>query len=153
MEHVAPIPVADAGRWSGRWGVVAAGCVLAGSATLVALVDPAAEGSRFPGCTFHQLTGLWCPGCGLTRGVHHLLRGDLAGAVGSNVFTPLVVIAVMAGWAGWARRAFGWTTARPRWRDRSARAQRWAGVGLIGAMVVYAVLRNVPGGTFSALAP
>lgn len=31
----------------------------------------------FP-CLFHLMTGLYCPGCGGTRAVRALLRGDLA---------------------------------------------------------------------------
>lgn len=31
---------------------------------------------RYP-CVFHEVTGLWCPGCGGTRSVRALVRGDL----------------------------------------------------------------------------
>ena len=31
----------------------------------------------FPPCMFHALTGFSCPGCGSTRAVSALLRGDL----------------------------------------------------------------------------
>lgn len=34
----------------------------------------------FPRCTFHQVTGLLCPGCGGLRATHALLHGDLRSA-------------------------------------------------------------------------
>ena len=33
-----------------------------------------------PGCTFHQLTGLNCPGCGMTRAAYATLHGRLGEA-------------------------------------------------------------------------
>ncbi|MGE0140355.1 MAG: DUF2752 domain-containing protein [Ilumatobacteraceae bacterium] len=155
MDHVAPAPAPHVeprsfGRWSGRLGVVVSAGALAGAAGLVARFDPAAPGSRFPGCTFHRLTGWWCPGCGLTRGVHHLLRGDVIGALGSNVFTPFVVIAVVAAWASWARRSFGFSPSRLR---AGAHVRQRAGACIIVAMAAYSVARNLPFDPFAALAP
>lgn len=46
-------------------------------------------GSAFyPPCPFHALTGLYCPGCGSLRALHHLLHGHVATAFG---FNPLMV--------------------------------------------------------------
>lgn len=39
-------------------------------------------------CLFHFLTGLYCPGCGGTRAVRLLLRGDL---LGSLYYHPLAL--------------------------------------------------------------
>ena len=117
---------------SGRVRAVACGCALVGAALVVGVNDPSAPGSRFPGCMFHQATGLWCPGCGLTRATHDLLHGDVVSALGSNLFTPFVLLAVVATWWAWTRRSFGL---------------------LIGAMVLFAMLRNVPAAPFDALAP
>lgn len=35
-------------------------------------------------CPFHQLTGLFCPGCGITTACIALLHGDFAGAAAAN---------------------------------------------------------------------
>ena len=35
-------------------------------------------------CPFHAVTGLWCPGCGVTRMCLALLRLDIAGAWQAN---------------------------------------------------------------------
>jgi hypothetical protein len=42
-----------------------------------------------PLCTFHALSGLPCPTCGLTRGLRCLLRGDFFTAL---LFNPLAMI-------------------------------------------------------------
>jgi hypothetical protein len=140
---------------SGPIGAVACGCALAGTALLVAVHDPSAPGSRFPACTFHQLTGLWCPGCGMTRATHDLLHGDVAGALGSNLFTPFVLLAIVATWWAWSRRSFGLAPGRVAsglvWVQERMSA-RW-GAAMVVTMVLYAVLRNVPVAPFEALAP
>lgn len=134
---------------------MACGCALAGAAVLVTVYDPSSDGSRFPACAFHQMTGLWCPGCGLTRATHHLLRGDLVGALGSNIFTPFVLIAIIGAWWAWVRSSFGRPVSRPTAWTMSLveRAPRWTSVSLLVILVGYAVLRNIPVAPFDALAP
>ncbi len=133
--------------WS-KIGPVACGCALAGAGALVAVFDPSAEGSRFPACGFHAATGWWCPGCGLTRATHHLLRGDAAAALSSNVFTPFVLFAVVATWCTWTLGAFGRDVRNPL-----TRLPMWAGPCLLAVAVAYGVLRNLPGHPWQALAP
>ncbi len=131
-----------------RVASAACGCALAAGALSVALFDPAAQGSRFPVCAFHASTGLWCPGCGLTRGTHRLLRGDLGAALSHNLFTPVVLVAIAALWWHWLRTAWG----RPSGLGtlRMPVALRWA---LPAVIIVYGVLRNIPTEPFTALAP
>jgi hypothetical protein len=138
----------------GRLGALATGGFLAAAAGAVAVRDPSAEGTWFPGCAFHQLTGLWCPGCGLTRGTHHLLRGDVGAAMGSNLFTPLVLIAVAAAWAAWALHAFD-RMPRTRAFVGAVRDRRPAGSSavLLTLTIAFGVLRNLPMQPFRMLAP
>jgi hypothetical protein len=47
-----------------------------------------------PLCLFHRLTGLDCPGCGMTRAFVCLMRGDLLGAWQMHPFSiPLLALA------------------------------------------------------------
>ncbi len=39
-----------------------------------------------PGCIFHRLTGISCPGCGGTRALQSLLQGDWKQALSYNLF-------------------------------------------------------------------
>lgn len=127
---------------------IVGGGALSGLAIVVARVDPAAPDSPFPACQFRAATGLWCPGCGLTRGAHQLLRGDLVGAIDSNVFIPAVAVAVVVGWWWWLRSAWG----RPV-SPRTRRSAERVGLGMVVAAVVYGLLRNLPGEAFAVLAP
>lgn len=47
-------------------------------------------------CPFRALTGLPCPGCGLTRSWVYLMHGDLGSALASNWFGPVLIVAVIA---------------------------------------------------------
>jgi hypothetical protein len=41
-------------------------------------------------CPLHRVTGLPCPGCGMTRGLAALTQGDFTAAAGLNPFALLV---------------------------------------------------------------
>jgi hypothetical protein len=134
--------------WAARALPVACCAALAGAAAVVARNDPAAPGSHFPGCVFRNATGLWCPGCGLTRGVHALLNGHLGQSLSSNVFTPLAVVAVVVVMVSWLRTSWG----RPALR-LPAGVQRVVMVAAPVAVLLYGVLRNIPAAPFRSLAP
>jgi hypothetical protein len=134
--------------WVRRATPVACGCVMVGAAALVALNDPSAPGSRFPACQFRALTGLWCPGCGLTRGFHELFTGHPFAALGFNLFVPMVLVGVLAAYWSWARRCWGRAPLRrPAW---TIPFLTWV---LPAMLIVYGVLRNIPAAPFDALAP
>jgi uncharacterized membrane protein HdeD (DUF308 family) len=94
------------------------------------------------------MTGLWCPGCGLTRGTYQLLHGHVGAALGYNVFTPLALAAILVAWLAWLRVSWGASPIRlPR------AAQRWATLALPVLLVVYGIVRNLPVAPLRALAP
>jgi hypothetical protein len=121
---------------------------LAGAAAFIGTHDPGAAGPRYPGCAFHQLTGLWCPGCGLTRGTYQLLHGHVASALSYNVFTPLVLAAIVVVWAGWVRVVWGGQPIHV-----PQRVGRMLAVITPALVIVYGVLRNVPVAPLRTLAP
>lgn len=72
---------------------------LLGSAILIAVSlwltpDPRGLGTheqlRLPPCMFHLLTGLPCPGCGLTTSVALMSHGQPLAALKANILGPLV---------------------------------------------------------------
>jgi hypothetical protein len=125
--------------------IVAAGGV-AGLA-LVSAVDPRASGA-YPRCPLHAMTGLWCPGCGITRALHDALHGDLASALSTNAMLPVYAVLTVLGWWSWWQIAHG--RAAPR-IITSARPTAWIALG--ATLVTFAVLRNLPVEPFAALAP
>lgn len=46
----------------------------------------------FPACPLHTMTGLNCPGCGMTRGFHQLFHGDISGALHFNALLPFFIL-------------------------------------------------------------
>lgn len=126
---------------------LAAGAMLAAGsgAWLLWRFDPNAAGSLFPPCLFRTFTGLYCPGCGLTRMLHALLHGDLAGAASMNlmVLAMLPLLAAIAANEGMGRRLLS-----PALASRLYDARAW-----IAVVVAFGVLRNLPWAPFPLLAP
>lgn len=117
---------------------IAATCGLAACTVYVAAVDPA-ESGVLPPCPLHRMTGLWCPGCGMTRATHHLLNGDVITALRFNALVPIVLAAIGVGWVLWLLRAIGHPPAR------AVRVPAWAVATALVAVVAFAVVRNLPG--------
>lgn len=127
------------GRPAPAWSApLACGCCLVAGAAYVAVQDPA-EGGVFVPCPFRTLTGWWCPGCGLTRATHHLLRGQLADAFRFNLLVVFALAAIALSWTSWLLSASGRSLLGGR------TLPRWAVPVMIGVATSYAVARNLPG--------
>jgi len=46
-------------------------------------------------CPFFRLTGIPCPGCGLSRAMMLLLKGDLSGSFRFHAFAPIFLLAII----------------------------------------------------------
>ncbi len=127
-------------------GALGCGCALAAAAVYVAINDPSSPGVHLPACPLYATTGLWCPGCGMTRATHALLRGDIAAAFGFNLFFPLFVGGIVIAWLAWLRRSLGCSPI-----FAFSRLPTWLPVAAGTGLIAFGVLRNVPG--FQALGP
>lgn len=93
----------------------------------------AALAVRFGGlpCPFRLVTGLQCPGCGVTTLLLCLLRGDWQGSWAANPFllatSPLLAVIL---WRFW------WAETRP------GRPWQALAAGYIGTLILWGVLRN-----------
>lgn len=142
------LPASVHGDLARRATPVAVGAGLAASAAFIATHNPASPGSLYPTCAFHQATGLWCPGCGLTRGAYQLFHGHIGAALGYNIFTPVAIAAIVVVWLGWVRVSWG----APPWRVPPHTA-RWLAIITPTLLLIYGVLRNLPVAPLRALAP
>lgn len=118
-------------------GVAAAALIGAG---YVSTVDPNAAG-HYPACPFLAITGWYCPGCGALRAAHALSHGDLVTALARNPYAVVAFGYLVVTWALWFRRT---VTGRPaRWL-----APPWVLHGVLGLILAFWLLRNLPGWTW-----
>jgi hypothetical protein len=96
--------------------------------------------SFYPKCPVWMYLHLRCPGCGATRALAALLRGDLVGAWHWNaLLVALLPVVVLYGVA-----SRGFFQEVPRSRQISSIAIG----GLLGLAVAFGVMRNLPGMNF-----
>ena len=90
-------------------------------------------------CLFHRITGWLCPGCGMSRVMGALLRLDLPAAFSYNLLWPLyggyVLFVFLSAAIPYVRHGKANLSPRPQWIH-------WA---VLGVVLVYGVLRNLPG--------
>lgn len=125
------------GRLPALAAPIACGCCLAAGAAYVAAVDPSTSSTFLP-CPFRTLTGLWCPGCGLTRATHHLLRGDISQAVHYHAFVVPILVGLALTWLVWTLRVAG----RPA--RQVTRLPVWSYSMAIAVLIAFAIIRNLP---------
>ena len=113
---------------------------LLGIAGAVFFLNPATH-QFYPVCQFHRLTGLNCPGCGMTRALYALLHGELAAALRDNALFVFVLgaLAIRSGW-------FGANNLRGRATGEFFPA-KWLWP-LLAVALVFTVLRNLPAFAF-----
>ncbi|MBP3412591.1 MAG: DUF2752 domain-containing protein [Oscillospiraceae bacterium] len=95
-------------------------------------------------CIFHELTGLCCPGCGISRFFLCLLRLDLLGALSQN----LAVAILLPLWLTVGLIEFLWN---PPALNRGSRLNRILLTGSLILLLIFGLLRNLP--AFSFLLP
>jgi hypothetical protein len=135
--------ISVAGR---RFKVVAALVLTAFVGGFLFLHDPA-NTTVYPPCLFHLLSGLHCPGCGSLRALYQLSHGHVAAALGLN---PLMVLSLpFLGYAFLSRaslhirgRSLPGVSVSPYWY--------WL---LLGSILAFWLLRNIPLYPFNLLAP
>ena len=119
--------------------LVAAGALL----LLYFFVEP--KNGILPKCFFHELTGLYCPGCGVQRSFHALLNGHILNAIDYNLlfilFLPLIIFFILA---------FSLGRKHP---STSFIYKPIFSFTVIIVVVSFWVLRNIPVTPFSWLAP
>ena len=110
------------------------------------LFNPATT-SLYPTCPFYWATGCYCPGCGTLRALHQLLHGHLWTALGLNPLT-VVLLPLLGYWfLSEAKQVIvGFPLPRIHPRARTT----WV---LLGLILAYWILRNLPFYPFTVLAP
>ena len=119
--------------------IIAAGAIL----LLYFFVEP--KNGILPKCFFHELTGLYCPGCGVQRSFHALLNGHILTAIDYNLLFILILPMIL-----YFILAFMWgkKTSSSSFIYKSAFS-----FAVVIVVVSFWVIRNIPYTPFSWLAP
>jgi len=102
----------------------------------------------FPRCPFNVLTGLYCPGCGSQRAFHALLHGRVLQAAGYNLLAVLLLPFVLYSAIAFAGNHL--------WRlglRQDVFYKPWFAKAVLGLVVAFWVLRNLPVPCFRWMAP
>lgn len=115
-----------------------------------AVFDPFTQ--HVPLCAVQALTGLECPGCGMTRAVHALLAGDPLLALRCNLLIVVLIPVVLVLWGRWLVRRWRGDARTPQERLAALPGPRLLlAVGI--PVLIFTVLRNLPALWFLAPPP
>lgn len=88
-------------------------------------------------CIFHEVTGLLCPSCGVTRMILALFRLDFKSAYNYNqvlfIFSPLLLYFIIKTYIYWVLGVV----------VQLNKVEKYLGVGLIVVLIVFGIYRNV----------
>ncbi len=141
----------SAGGWlSTRAQIVMGGCACAAATAFLYEVDPSRH-AVYPQCLLYNTTGIYCAGCGATRAFYALLHGRVLEAMRDNVLF-VAVLPVMLYLVG-SRLLTAWRENKWAEIQMSQRTFFRAGGALFFALVLFMVLRNLPGWPFEWLRP
>ena len=120
--------------------------VLIGGGTALFFLNPS-EHSFFPKCSLYVATGFFCPGCGSTRALFHLTHGNVLEALRLN---PGLMALITLGITDYVRFVVSVIRGNP-FQTLFGRLKLLG--ALMGVMLVYGVIRNLPWPLFESLAP
>lgn len=121
-----------------EWITLGALLVLGVTACIVLLLVPpgSPHAKWLPKCMFHQMTGLYCPGCGATRALSAMLHGDVKASLHNNALLfPLLALIVFL-------------IVKPQ-----TSLKRPFAITIAAVVLGFTILRNIPVAPFTYLAP
>ncbi len=125
----------------------AAGILAVGAGSAVVWYFNPSNVNFLPVCPLYSMTGIACPGCGLTRGFHALFHGDILTALDYNALLPLFCLI-------FGYLFLGMFLVAVRGRGLSMKFFRPGLLySLLIILIVFSVLRNLPIYPFSVLYP
>ena len=113
------------------------------AAGLLHFHDPHNSGA-YGFCPFLAITGRPCPGCGGLRAINDLTRLDVGAAVSSNALAVALVVVLAVAYIRWIAN---------RWRGEDIPMivlSPRTGVAVMTLLVVFAMVRNTPWGSWLA---
>ncbi len=144
------LPGPRTGWISTRAQIVLATCACTGASAFLFATDPNHH-AFYPQCLLYKMTGFYCAGCGITRGLYALLHGRMLEALHDNALfigaLPLLIYVVGAHvLSAWRMNA--WPKIHAENRNLTRR-----GLGILVLVIGFMTLRNLPGWPFEYLKP
>lgn len=90
-------------------------------------------------CIFNKITGLKCPGCGITRSLIALLHLDLGRAVSLNIFSFAIITYIAA---VYFHSAFQYVKTG---KHRVAFPVEWINIAFLILLIAWFIFRNILG--------
>lgn len=106
----------------------------------LAAVDPNQPG-HYPVCPTQAILGIDCPGCGLMRGCHDLVTGNVAGALDHNALLVVIVPLLAVLWFRWLARS--WRGERPAVTYEQFRRRNVIMIVAMVGVLAFGVVRNL----------
>jgi len=127
-------------------------CLLLASAIfLVFRVDPVSNPFA-PACSFYGITGLYCPGCGMTRSLYAIMNGRFREAFSYNPLWPFFSFLVLGSLFLWF--CFLLTGKNPFDAiNRFLSKHPYYCIITAVVIILFWVMRNIPVFPFTVLAP
>jgi hypothetical protein len=136
--------------FSTRAQIALAACTCGAASAFVFAVDPNHH-AIYPQCFLYNATGIYCAGCGATRALYALLHGRVLDALHDNALfvasLPLLAY-VIGSYVLRAWRVNSWPTV-----SIDGRKALRVGGSIFAVMIVFMILRNLPGSLFDYLKP
>jgi len=125
--------------------------LLAAAVFFVCRVDPG-KNPFGPICSFYGITGLYCPGCGMTRSLYAVMGGHFGEAFSYNPLWPFFALLVLGSLCLWF---YFLLTRKNPFNPVNRFLAKHPRYCLITAIVIilFWVLRNIPVFPFTVLAP
>ncbi|NLM11483.1 MAG: DUF2752 domain-containing protein [Clostridiaceae bacterium] len=119
--------------------------------SLVYKIDPSTTPIT-PPCSLRYFTGLYCPGCGMTRALHAALHLRFAEAFSYNLLWPLIIIFISASFYIWF---FFLISGKNPFTPFNNFFKKHSSAPYIVLILLFSfwILRNIPVYPFTLLAP
>lgn len=131
--------------------LILSGVTLLGTFLFVYRINP--EKNPFvPACSFYYFTGLYCPGCGMTRALHAVLHCRFGEAFSYNAIWPVIamfIAVVLYIWFYYLSKGKNPFPPINRFLERCPSA----GWIFAAVLFVFWIARNIPLFPFTLLAP
>ncbi|HAN70972.1 MAG TPA: hypothetical protein DCQ36_05210 [Actinobacteria bacterium] len=135
-----PVRVDDRARARRMVGPLATAAGTIVGLAYLAAVDPNQPG-HYPLCPTQALLSVDCPGCGLMRGTHDLITGDVPRALDHNVLLVVLVPLALVLWGRWVWRS--WQGFTPAVTYRAFRRRTRLLILAVVLLLAFGVIRNV----------